>query len=132
MVMKFFIKSILVILLIAVAGGFLINHFPSWKQHVIEIINPAAKEARLLGELTASLDELDKNLDGGNSKNLLNKSRGILQNITDLNQKNSGIIKQQMGKIIDAFIDRTPYPADHLSKEVRIDIVSPLVCPPAK
>lgn len=113
--MGIIIKIGLGLLLIAVIGGFLINQIPSWKQSVIEVINPAAKEARLLGELTASLDELDKNLDGGESKNLLNKSRGILQNITDLNQKNSGIIKRQVGRIIDALIDRTPYPADHLT-----------------
>src|SRR3989344_8929378 len=115
--MRFLIKTAAVFLLVAIAGGFLINNVPFWKQRVIEVINPAAKEARLLGELTASLDELDNNLGNGENKNLLDKSRGILQNITDLNQKNSGIIKQQIGKIIDAFIDRTPYPADHLTTE---------------
>lgn len=118
-------------LLIAISGGFLINQIPSWKQRVIEVVNPAVNEARLLGELTASLDELDKNIDtnnAGKNKDLIDKSRTILQNITDLNQKNSGIIKQQIGKIIDALIDRTPYPADHLSSTA--DNETPLACPP--
>ena len=127
--MRFLIKTAAVFLITAIAGGFLINQIPSWKQRVIEIINPAAKEARLLGELTASLDELDNNLGDGENKNLLDKSREILQNITDLNQKNSGIIKQQVGKIIDALIDRTPYPADHLQSTT--GNTTPLVCPPS-
>lgn len=127
--MGFILKSSLIFLSVAVAGGFLINQIPPWKQRVIEVINPAAKEARLLGELTASLDELDKNIGGGENKNLLDKSRGILQNITDLNQKNSGIIKQQVSRIIDALVDRTPYPADHL---LAPPTNTPTVCEPTK
>ncbi|MBI2669965.1 MAG: hypothetical protein HYX20_02395 [Candidatus Yanofskybacteria bacterium] len=125
----FILKFLLIFLVIAIAGGFLINQIPSWKQRVIEVVNPAAKEARLLGELTASLEELDKNIGDGENKGVLDKSRGILQNITDLNQKNSGIIRQQVGKIIDALIDRTPYPADHLRTP---PINTPAICEPAK
>ncbi len=114
------------LLMVAITGGFLINEVPAWKEHVVDIINPAGKEAKLLGALTANLDELDKNIGTGENKDLLDKSRGILQNITELNQKNSGIIKQQVGKIIDALIDRTPYPADHLTP---IQSISPQTCP---
>ena len=128
--MAFLIKLALGFLVVAITGGFLVNKVPSWKEKIVEIINPATKEARLLGELMASLDELDTNLDDGESKDLLNKSRGILQNITDLNQENSGIIKQQIGRIIDALIDRTPYPADHLTPIT--DESGQLVCPPVE
>ncbi|MBI2063103.1 MAG: hypothetical protein HYT61_02575 [Candidatus Yanofskybacteria bacterium] len=124
--MGFIIKAALGLLTIAVTGGFLINEIPSWKQRVIEVMNPAAKEARLLGELTTNFDELEKNIGDGKNKDLLDKSRGILQDITNLNQKNSGIIKQQVGKIINALIDRTPYPADHLSPAQNTDTQ---VCP---
>lgn len=132
--MAFFIKFALGFLVVAVTGGFLVNQIPSWKQRIIEVVNPAAKEAQLLGELTASLDELDKNIDdnksdnSGKKKDLLDKSRAILQNITDLNQKNSGIIKQQVSKIIDALIDRTPYPADHLQTKNDIPAEG-IICP---
>lgn len=118
----------------AVAGGFLINHTPSWKQRVIEVVNPAAKEARLLGELRANLDELGSLLDSsGNSSpkksgDLITKSKNLVNEIAATNQKNSGIIKQGIGKIIDSFIDKTPYPADHL-RVTTSNSPSP-ICPP--
>ncbi len=128
--MGFLVKSFLVILLIAVAGGFLINSIPSWKQHVIEVINPAAKEARLLGEMKTNLDELSKNTSDPQAKSLLSKSQDLLQNITDINQNNSGIIRQSVSKIIDALIDRTPYPAENLTTS---ESTSPTpVCSPVK
>lgn len=136
------LKSLLVLLLIAIGGGFIINQVPSWKQKVIEIINPAAKEARLLGELTSSLDDLNNLIDGAaSSKNprdldekikksqeLLRESKSLVSEISLTNNKNSGIVKQQIGKIVDAFLDKTPYPADHLSPAT--NSTSPLVCPP--
>ena len=118
--MGFLAKLLLALLLIAIAGGFLINQIPSWKQRVIEVINPAAKEARLLGELKTNLDELENSFNSSantasdKSGELISKSKKLVDEITAGNQKNSGIIKQQIGKIIDAFIDKTPYPADHL------------------
>src|SRR3989344_1210693 len=108
------------LLLVAIGGGFLINQVPSWKQKAIEVVNPSAKEARLLGELKTNLDELDKSLSSSGSEadakngELVSKSKKIVDEIAAANQKNSGIIKQQVGKIIDAFLDKTPYPADHL------------------
>lgn len=140
--MGFLVKAMLVILVVAVAGGFVINHLPALKQRAIEVANPAVKEGRLLGELKVNLDELGDNIGDPNglkdaatraklqkSKELLEKSKNLLNNLAETNQKNSGIIKQQIGKIIDAFTDRTPYPADHLS----VNSASPsptLTCPP--
>ena len=138
--MGFVLKSAIVFLIVAIGGGFLINQVTSWKQRVIEVINPAAKEARLLGELKVSLDELDNSFNSSTNssstsqinknKDLLTKSRDLVDEITSTNQKNSGIIKQGVGKIIDSFLDKTPYPADHL--QIKKDTSSPLVCPPAK
>lgn len=128
--MGFLIKSVLILLVIAVAGGFLINGVPTWKQHVIEVINPAAKEARILGEMKTNLDELNKTTSDPKAKNLISKSQDLLQNITDINQNNSGIIKQGVSKIIDALIDHTPYPADHLTTA---ENTSPApICSPVK
>ena len=120
------IKLAVILLLLAISGGFVINQIPSWKQRVIEVINPAAKEARLLGELKVNLDELGNDLNSSavsasdrerqvnRNKDLVAKSQNLVNQITSANQKNSGIIKQGIGKIINAFSDQTPYPADHL------------------
>ena len=79
--MGFAIKSLLFLLIIAVVGGFIINQIPSLKERVIEAINPAAKEERLLGKLKANLDELGKNLDeAGKQKSPMDKGflrRGV-------------------------------------------------------
>lgn len=125
------------LLVVAVGGGFLINQIPSWKKSIIEVINPVAKEARLLGELKMNLDELDKSLNsssgenGGKNGELVSKSKKLVDEIAVANQKNSGIIKQQVGKIIDAFLDKTPYPVDHL-KIINTASQSATICPPAK
>lgn len=125
--MGFVIKFLLFLLIIAVIGYFVINQIPSLKERVIEAINPAAKEARLLGELEVNLDEIDKSLGEAteqkeadkirekinNSKNLLKNSKDLLSDISKING-NTGLIGSQIGKIINAFSDQTPYPADHL------------------
>lgn len=129
--MGWFVKIFFGLLGIAVIGGFVINRMPDFKRRVVEIINPAAKEGRLLGELNTILDGLGGNTDPAKSKDLVDKARGIASELTSHNQKNSGIIKQQVGKIVDALLDRTPYPADHLQASPNTS-VSPLVCPPVK
>ncbi len=121
------IKFLLFLLIIAVIGYFVIDQIPSLKERVIEAINPAAKEARLLGKLKVNLDELSKNLDEAekqkssadvksgikNGQSLLGKSQGLMEEILKINGE-TGIIGSQIGKIINAFSDQTPYPADHL------------------
>lgn len=143
--MGWFVKIFFGLLAVAVIGGFVINRMPEWKQRVVEVINPAVKEGRLLGELSLNLEELESSLNNletnqanknartriENSKNLIGKSKELLGSIRDLNQKNSGIIKQQVGKVVDALLDRTPYPADHLQVSPST-ASSPLVCPPTK
>ncbi len=114
----------------------MINQVPSWKQKIIEVINPATKEARLLGELKTNLDDLENSSnssdgsDLGKSGDLIAKSKKLVDEIAAVNQKNSGIIKQQVGRIIDAFLDKTPYPADHL--KVTTDSSLSPICPPTK
>lgn len=129
--MGWFVKTFFGLLGIAVIGGFVINQMPDFKRRAVEVINPAAKEGRLLGELDAVLDQLGHNTDPAKNKELVDKARGIATELTTHNQKNSGIIKQQVGKIVDALLDRTPYPADHLQASPNTP-ASPLVCPPEK
>lgn len=132
--MAFFAKVILILLAIAVIGGFVVSKVPSWKEQVIEVINPAVKERRLLGELRQNLDEINNTISAldntkkpneletkiKNSKALLEKSKKLLNDIATLNQKNSGVIRSQISKLIDAVSDKTPYPADHLKTQLEV------------
>jgi hypothetical protein len=118
----------LIILVILVAGAyFAMNQIPSLKERVIEAINPAAKEERLLGELKANLDKLGQSLDEAGkqksfvdvksgikkSQSILGESQDLIEKISEING-DAGLIGSQIGKIINAFSDKTPYPADHL------------------
>ncbi len=126
-IVGFVIKFLLFLLIIAVIGYFVINQIPSLKEWVIEAINPATKEARLIGELKANLNELSKSLDEvgkqksladtrsgiKNSQSILGESQSLIEKISKTNG-DAGVIGSQIGKIINAFSDQTPYPADHL------------------
>lgn len=125
--MGFLVKFLLVIIIAAIGAGFIINKVPAWRENTLEFINPAIKENRLLGNLSDNLAELDKNISKmpskdpayqgqvAKSKELLSRSRTLLSNIQNINQQNSGIIRQQIGKLIDAFVDKTPYAAEVLA-----------------
>ncbi len=120
-------KFLIILIVLAAGVYFAVNQVPSLKERVIEAVNPAAKEARLLGELKTNLDEIDKGLKEAaeqkgtdkirekinNSKGLLEDSKNLLGEISKING-GTGIISSQIGKIINAFSDKTPYPADHL------------------
>ncbi len=96
--MGFLIKSFFVLLIIAVAGGFIINKTPSLKERLVEIVNPAAKESRILGDLGVTLNQIDKEISGvqsvkntkdleakiAKSRALLKRSGELLGNISDL------------------------------------------------
>ncbi len=136
------IKFLIFLLIIAAIGYFVINQIPSLKERVIEVINPAAKERRLIGELKANLNELSKSLDEvgkqkspadtrsgiKNSQSILGESQNLLEKISNING-DAGIIGSQIGRIINAFSDKTPYPADHLQSPAAppIPVYS---CPP--
>jgi len=136
------LKILIFLIILAVGAYFALNQIPSLKEKVIEAINPAAKERRLLGELKVNLDEIDKSLQEAtkqkqadkilekinNSQNLLKNSKDLLGEISKINS-NTGVIGSQIGKIIDALSDKTPFPADHLktAAESSLPICS---CPP--
>lgn len=145
--MGFLLKTLFILIIIAVIGGFVINQIPSLKQRVIETINPAVKEGRLLGEMKINLDQLESGLDDlpkspnpadlktkiKTSKDLLAKSRELLNGISAVNQSNSGLLKQGLTKIIDSFIDKMPFPADHLSPTSNVSAAPVITCsPPSK
>ena len=145
------IKLFLILLIVAVAGGFIINKVSSFKQNLIEFINPAVKEGRVLGELKENLVQLDASLgDLNNAKNLtelksktkitseiIEKSKNLLNTASEINNQDAGIFHQAISKIINTFVDKTPFPADHLvANEAGLIIPiangTPVVCPIVK
>lgn len=118
--MGFILKTLIILVVIGVGGSFLINRLPNLKQRVIEVVNPDAKEARLLNELGGTLNELESNINQkintkGNG-DLITKAKGLLNQVAQANQ-DSGIVGSTLGKIIDSLIDKAPFPADHLKLE---------------
>lgn len=118
--MGFILKILIILVVIGVGSSFLINRLPNLKQKVIEVVNPDAKEARLLNELGGTLNELELNINQkintkGNG-DLITKARGLLNQAAQANQ-DTGIVGSTLGKIIDSLIDKTPFPADHLKLE---------------
>lgn len=141
--MGFLLKTFITLIIVAVGGSFLINKIPSLKQRVIETINPAAKEARLLGELGGTFDELESSINQTAelksptevkkkvtaSKDILARSKELLKEASNVNDQNSGIISSTLGRIVDSLVDRTPFPADHLKIDGVIDKNIPINCP---
>ncbi len=126
--MRFMFKFFAFLLIAVVAGYFLITNVPSLKERVIEVVNPSVKEAKILGELRANLDELSGNLNAmegskkpediksgiQKNKDLLAKAKTLIQETAALNS--SGVaVMSQIGRIINFFSDQTPYPAENLT-----------------
>lgn len=153
--MGFLLKFIFFLLIVAIGGGFIINQTPSLKQKAIEVINPAVKEARILGELKTNLAALEANIDEvssslsvktsskiqaetknkvGESKSLIVKSKELLEEAVKTNQEGSGLVRQTVGRLIETLVDKTPFPADHLkttdgSLVIPVANGTPVVCP---
>ena len=118
---------------IGIGGSFLINYLPAFKEKVIETINPAAKEARLLNELGGTLNELELNLkqktSAKNNAELITKARNLLSEAADTNNKDQGLVYSTLGKIISSLIDHAPFPADHLQLPNITSLTSTNNCP---
>ncbi len=139
--MGFLVKTLLLLVIVAVAGYFAVNYIPSLKANIIETFNPAVKEGRILGALEENLNQLDTAISGAagaknstdlankikQSKDLLSQSKNLLNQAADINQNDSGIIQSTIGGIISALTDSTPFPADHLKAPTPTP--TPVVCP---
>ena len=133
--MGFMFKTLLIIVAIGVLGSIIINNIPSFKNKIIETINPRVKENRLIGEIKNNLDELDRTLaeavKAGNSagaKNAISKGAELLSStkslLNEVRQTNNdtGILSSAIGKIVDLFNDKTPFPADHIKTNQNIPV----------
>lgn len=142
------IKLILILLVFTVTGSFAVNKITGLKEKVVEYINPAIKEGRILGELKENLSQLSTNItEISNIKNLselkakstiatelIDKSKGLLNDVSKINEENSGFLRQTVGNVIRSLTDKTPFPADHLKLDGTPIIIpiaggTPLVCP---
>ena len=120
--MGFLIKTFLVILGMLAIGIFLISYIPALRNNVVEVVNPSIQVGKILGEMTANLNNLDNTiggLDNSNnstyrekvekSKEILAKSKNLLDDASRLNDQSSGltgIIGRQAGDIIGTVINQ--------------------------
>lgn len=140
------LKYLFYAVLLAAAGGLVLSQVPSLKQRAIEVINPAAKERRLLGELKTNLDALDGSLKGLSEKSdkkdlldrmksaqtFLSRSQELVGTVGAINLKNAGFIQSQISKLIDEFTDSTPFAAEILGVKKDNPAATPVNCPQPK
>ena len=126
--MGILLKIAIFIVVVAVTAGFVINKIPDLRQKFVEYINPAAKERRLLGEMDNTLKELEDTtgkIAGAKSseemgehlnkaKDLISQAKNLRSEIEETNDKDGGLLRSNLTKIIDSMTDGTPYPADHM------------------
>ena len=126
------IKSFLVIAVLVGAGTFLLGRIPSWKQQIVEVINPAEREAKVLGTLKTNLNALESTLNETaraktpkeistgleKTRNILTDSQTLVDQITSINQGTAKALASQLGQLANIFSD-TPEPG------------TPITTPPA-
>lgn len=129
--MGFLFKLLIFLAVVFVGGSFLINQVPSLKEKALEIVNPSIKEGKLLARLGSNFENLDilvKNAASARnsaeikskmsqSEAIIKSSVKILEEAQKINQKQqeAGFLQKAASKIIETFIDKTPFPADHLT-----------------
>ena len=122
--MKTIIK--LIILISVAYGGYQLwgrDFLGKVKSKTIEVIKPSAKRAELLGNLNANLDEIGNNLPNINSTDpqqkpdAVNKissgikdSKNIVDNISELNEKDDGVIGEIAANLANKILGKNPTP----------------------
>ncbi len=113
------VKSVLVLAGLTAGAVLVVNTVPSLKANILEVVNPRAKEARLIKSLTDNLDTLDEDLSrvagaaaGGTStaaknKKLVDESQALLKEIADINQEHSGLVSGVVDSVVDSLIGTT-------------------------
>lgn len=131
------IKAFFVLILLVIGGYFAINNIPSLRERVIEVINPAAKQARLVDELDDNLDQIQSvigEIAGTQTesarknqvskvKTLISESNETINDLQESQNANSGLVKSIINKITSNLFDSTPYPAEDLTTP------SQIICP---
>jgi hypothetical protein len=106
----FFIK-VLFYLGIVVGGAYLaVTHVPSLRANIIEYANPRIKEARLLTELQTSIDAAASATISSPAvrQAAATKAKSLVAQISELNDKNSGLVPTVVEKVIDVAKTVTP------------------------
>lgn len=113
--MRFLIKFLIFLGIIA-GAAWGIARVPSLKQKTVEIVNPAAKEKRLLADLASNLDALEKALPTAaatarqsatppgqvaGAQELIDESREIIKEIAEINDTKSSVASATSGRIIE-------------------------------
>ncbi|HXK36653.1 MAG TPA: hypothetical protein VJ553_03670 [Candidatus Paceibacterota bacterium] len=125
-------------LAIVIVGGVLaLNYIPSLKANIIEVVNPRMKETRLLGDLQRHLDDAAALLpeageqasddDIAEGYEALQKAQEVLDEVTTINEENSGTARNIVTKALDAILPggTVPTPVPDVPSSV-----SPVPCVP--
>lgn len=107
-------KIIGVVLLIG--GGFIFfnqDKIEEYKQRIVETVNPAAKEERLLSELETSLGELSEKLSVSEKQKVstvLSKTQSTLQALKEINKK--GDLVANLSNLVQKIVpfESEPFP----------------------
>lgn len=142
------IKAFFVLILLAVGGYFAVNNIPALRERVIEVINPSAKQARLVDELDDNLGQIQsaigeiagtqtasaRNTQVSKIKTLISESNKTISDLQESQNANSGLVKSIINKITSNLFDSTPYPAEDLttSKPAPTQIICPTLPIPTK
>ena len=143
--MVFLFKLLLWVVVLGVGGGLVINHLPDLKTKVMEIVNPAVKQARVLGDAstkltalqaaitaaTATNDSSERNAKLAEGQTLIHQMTELLVQADDIS-KNTGVFSAAAGQVAETLINSLPATANNLLNfsQSSTPSVSPIVCPP--
>ncbi|PJE51585.1 MAG: hypothetical protein COV29_00290 [Candidatus Yanofskybacteria bacterium CG10_big_fil_rev_8_21_14_0_10_36_16] len=131
--MGWIIKIVAFVAVVSLTSGFVITKVPDLKQKVVEYINPAEKERRILGELDQVLEDLEdtamqvSDFDSpeevrekiSKAAELINKAQDLRLQAQEANDKDQGLVRSGMTRIIDSFTSKTiPEITDELKAEI--------------
>lgn len=116
----------LLLLVSLVYGGYQLwakDFIGNVKSKTIEVIKPSAKRAELLGSLNSNLNEIGNNLAGLGSSDpkqkqealakigsVVKDSKNIVDNISQLNEKDDGVIGEVAANLANKILGEKPSP----------------------
>ena len=95
--MRFILRFLLLIGFVIVGAWIAAMYIPSFKQSVVEIVNPAAKEKRLLTDLSTQMDIIEKTIsesDQGGKTNQTKQTAGEVAGVQQAIDKSQDIIRE--------------------------------------
>jgi hypothetical protein len=100
----FMFKSLLILATAVVGSVLLVNKVPSLKANILEAVYPRAQEGKLVQQLHDVLTGIDDASTDAARNVLIEKSKALLQNISDMNAEHAGVVDGVIGKVTDVLL----------------------------